>query len=80
MGEFESVIEFSKPARQLLLVRLPRIINVNIRRINIQVGRDFPPYEKTHSRITLGTMDEMRRATAVFRDVLRPVVPAGSGR
>jgi histidinol-phosphate aminotransferase len=30
----------------------------------VQVGRDFPPFEKSHSRITLGTMDEMRRATS----------------
>ncbi len=36
----------------------------------VQVGRDFPPYEKTHSRITLGTMDEMRQAVDVFRRVL----------
>ena len=36
----------------------------------IQVGRDFPPYEKTHTRITLGTMDQMRQAVTVFRSVL----------
>lgn len=36
----------------------------------VQVGRDFPPYEKTHSRITLGTMDEMKQAMAVFRRAL----------
>jgi len=36
----------------------------------VQVGRDFPPFEKTHSRITLGTMDEMRQAVDVFRRVL----------
>jgi len=46
----------------------------------VNVGRDFPPFENTHVRVSIGTMDEMRRATAVFRDVLRPVVPAGSGR
>jgi histidinol-phosphate aminotransferase len=39
----------------------------------IMVGRDFPPFEKSHSRISLGTMDEMKKATAVFRNVLRPV-------
>jgi len=37
------------------------------------VGRDFPPFEKTHARISLGTMDEMKKAVAVFRSVLRPV-------
>jgi histidinol-phosphate aminotransferase len=36
----------------------------------ILVGREFPPFEKTHSRISIGTMDEMRRAVAVFRSVL----------
>jgi histidinol-phosphate aminotransferase len=42
-------------------------------RQGILVGRDFPPFEKTHARISLGTMDEMKKATAVFRSVLRPV-------
>jgi histidinol-phosphate aminotransferase len=35
------------------------------------VGRDFPPFEKTHARISVGTMTEMQRATEVFRTVLR---------
>ena len=39
----------------------------------VVVGRDFPPFEKTHARISLGTIDEMKKATAVFRSVLRPV-------
>ena len=39
----------------------------------IMVGRDFPPFEKTHARISLGTMEEMKKATSVFRSVLRPV-------
>ena len=26
------------------------------------VGRDFPPFEKTHVRISIGTMDEMQKA------------------
>ena len=38
--------------------------------MKVQVGRDFPPYEKTHARVTLGTMDEMRQAVEVFRRVL----------
>jgi histidinol-phosphate aminotransferase len=38
----------------------------------ILVGRDFPPFEKSHARISIGTMEEMRRATVVFRAVLRP--------
>jgi histidinol-phosphate aminotransferase len=34
------------------------------------VGRDFPPFEQTHVRISIGTMEEMQRATAVFAKVL----------
>ncbi len=34
------------------------------------VARDFPPMEKTHCRVSIGTMDEMQRATAVFAKVL----------
>ena len=36
----------------------------------IRVGRDFPPFEKTHTRVSLGTMEEMKKAVAVFRNVL----------
>jgi histidinol-phosphate aminotransferase len=39
-------------------------------KFKVQVGRDFPPYEKTHARISIGTMDEMKKATEVFRQVL----------
>jgi histidinol-phosphate/aromatic aminotransferase/cobyric acid decarboxylase-like protein len=38
--------------------------------LKVRVGRDFPPFEKTHTRITLGTMAEMRQAVDVFRQVL----------
>ena len=34
------------------------------------VGRDFPPYEKTHVRISVGTMAEMQKAVQVFEQVL----------
>jgi len=37
---------------------------------NIKVARDFPPFEKTHCRISFGTMDEMKKATAAFEEVL----------
>jgi len=40
------------------------------RAAGVMVGRDFPPYEKTHCRISLGTMEEMQRAVDVFRKVL----------
>lgn len=36
----------------------------------VVVARDFPPFEKTHCRIAFGTMDEMKKAVAVFGDVL----------
>ena len=36
------------------------------------VGRDFPPLEKTWARVSLGTMEEMKKATAVFARVLSP--------
>ena len=45
--------------------------------LKVQVGRDFPPYEKTHTRITLGTMDEMRQAVEVFRRVLTTKTTSG---
>jgi histidinol-phosphate aminotransferase len=44
------------------------------------VGRDFPPFEKTHARISVGTMEEMQKATAVFRSVLRPGSTSTGGR
>lgn len=36
----------------------------------VLVGRDFPPYEKTHCRVSIGTMEEMQRAVEVFKKVL----------
>lgn len=36
----------------------------------VRVGRDFPPFEQGWCRISIGTMEEMQRATAVFGDVL----------
>lgn len=36
----------------------------------ILVGRDFPPLEKTHCRISLGSREEMKIAVEVFRKVL----------
>ncbi len=36
----------------------------------VLVARDFPPLEKTHVRISMGTLDEMRRAVDVFGKVL----------
>ena len=36
----------------------------------VLVGRDFPPMEQTHARISLGTMEEMERAVEIFRRIL----------
>ncbi len=46
----------------------------------VVVGRDFPPFEKTHARISIGTMDEMQKAAAVFRNVLHPISTATGAR
>ena len=54
-------------------------------RQGVNVGRDFPPFQYSHVRVSIGTKEEMARAVTVFRDVLRPVAPtpnpgAGGGR
>ena len=36
----------------------------------VLVARDFPPFEKSHCRISFGTMEEMKKAVAVFGDAL----------
>lgn len=36
----------------------------------ILVGRDFPPFEQTHCRISLGSREEMQQAVEVFKKVL----------
>jgi histidinol-phosphate aminotransferase len=46
----------------------------------VMVGRDFPPLEKQWARISLGTMDEMQKATEVFRGVLKPATSTSSGK
>src|SRR6185295_4395917 len=46
----------------------------------IMVGRDFPPLEKQWARISLGTMEEMQKATEVFRSVLKPSTTTTSGK
>jgi histidinol-phosphate aminotransferase len=45
----------------------------------VLVGRDFPPFERTHCRISIGTMDEMKRALTVFRAVLGAAVSTEAG-
>jgi histidinol-phosphate aminotransferase len=36
----------------------------------VLVARDFPPLQNSHVRISIGTLDEMKRATEVFGKVL----------
>ena len=36
----------------------------------IRVGRDFPPMQNSHARISLGTMEDMEKAMEVFKRVL----------
>jgi histidinol-phosphate aminotransferase len=36
----------------------------------VLVGRDFPPYEKTHCRISISTMEDMQKAVKVFEAAL----------
>jgi histidinol-phosphate aminotransferase len=45
----------------------------------VMVGRDFPPFENSYCRISMGTMDEMKKAVDTFREVLRPMAPAAGG-
>ena len=40
------------------------------RKEGVVVARDFPPFEKTHVRISIGTLEEMKRATEVFARAL----------
>jgi histidinol-phosphate aminotransferase len=45
----------------------------------IAIGRDFPPYDRTHARISIGTLAEMQRAVEVFDRVLaRPAKVAAA--
>jgi histidinol-phosphate aminotransferase len=37
---------------------------------DVLVGRDFPPMENTHCRISLGSREEMAKAVEVFKRVL----------
>ena len=40
------------------------------RKEGVLVARDFPPYEKTHCRISIGTLEEMKQAIVVFEKAL----------
>jgi len=44
----------------------------------VMVGRDFPPLEKQWARISIGTMEEMQKATEVFKSVLKSTTTTAS--
>jgi histidinol-phosphate aminotransferase len=46
----------------------------------VMVGRPFAPFEKSHARVSIGTIDEMQRAGVVIAEVLGGggPVPAGA--
>jgi histidinol-phosphate aminotransferase len=46
------------------------------RKKGVLVARDFPPFAKSHCRISFGTMEEMKKAVAVFGAVLAPKAAA----
>jgi histidinol-phosphate aminotransferase len=61
-------IDIKRPAREFRAACLKE---------GVLVGRDFPPYEKTHARISVGTLAEMQKAVKVFENVLsRPAQTA----
>ena len=44
---------------------------------NVMVGRDFPPYEQSHCRISISTMADMQKAVQTFeRALAKPAVAA----
>ncbi len=47
-------------------------------RDGVLIGRDFPPYEKTHARISVGTLAEMQKAVQVFDKVLAKTAKAAA--
>ncbi len=49
-------------------------------RHSILVGRDFPPYDQEWSRISISTMEDMRRAVDVFGSVLPVATEQSNGR
>jgi histidinol-phosphate aminotransferase len=48
-------------------------------RRGLMVGREFPPLEKTHARVSIGTIDEMQRAGVVIAEVLGSSGPMRAG-
>jgi len=36
----------------------------------VLVGREFPPLERVHARVSVGTIEEMQQASLVFGEVI----------
>jgi histidinol-phosphate aminotransferase len=63
-------VDLNRPAREFREV---------CAKSGVIIGREFPPFEKTHVRISIGTMEEMRKATDTFRALLRPATSTVAG-
>ena len=50
--------------------RSPEVFREACFALDVLVGRDFPSPSNTYARISLGTMEEMQEAVAVFKKVL----------
>jgi histidinol-phosphate aminotransferase len=87
----KSTVDFFRDAGFEVMDSQTNFIFVNVRRTakefrdgcaahDVRVGRDFPPMNNTHARISIGTMEEMQRAIPVFADVLGVPTNMGSRR
>jgi histidinol-phosphate aminotransferase len=54
-------VDIGRPVRQFREACLAK---------GVRVARDFPPFERSHCRLSFGTMDEMKKAVSVFAEVL----------
>ena len=73
-GQFKAM-GFESPASDtnfiFVNIRRPAVeFRDGCRALNVSVGRDFPPMEKTYARISLGRMEDMEKAMPVFKQVL----------
>lgn len=69
----EAGVEASKSQANFVLINLgypAKEFRDECTKQQVLVGRDFPPLEKTHCRVSIGTMEEMEKATKVFAQVL----------
>ena len=64
------LVDLKRPAGEFAAAWTPK---------GILVGREFPPLEKTHTRVSIGTMEEMQKAAVVFKAVLTTPATAARG-